>query len=34
MLQERTQGNLADDETKQLSDILGHLRMLFVRRNG
>ncbi|MBI4803645.1 MAG: DUF1844 domain-containing protein [Desulfovibrio sp.] len=34
MLQEKTTGNLADDEAKQLSDILGHLRMLFVRRNG
>jgi hypothetical protein len=34
MLQEKTKGNLADEETTQLADILGHLRMLYVRRNG
>ena len=33
MLEERTKGNLTCDEAKQLADILGHLRMLYVRKN-
>lgn len=34
MLEEKTRGNLSDEEAKQLGDILGHLRMLYVKRNG
>ena len=34
MLEEKTRGNLTQDETKQLGDILAHLRMLFVRKSG
>lgn len=32
MLEEKTKGNLSEDEAKQLGDLLYHLRMLFVRR--
>lgn len=31
MLEEKTKGNLTDDEAKQLGDLLAHLRMLYVR---
>lgn len=34
MLEEKTKGNLSCDEAKQLCDILGHLRMLYVKKNG
>jgi len=34
MLEEKTRGNLNASEAKQLADILGHLRMLYVRKNG
>ncbi|WP_243360099.1 DUF1844 domain-containing protein [Fundidesulfovibrio terrae] len=34
MLEEKTKGNLTADEAKQVADILGHLRMLCVRKNG
>ncbi|MFZ5428566.1 MAG: DUF1844 domain-containing protein [Thermodesulfobacteriota bacterium] len=34
MLEEKTRGNLSPDEAKQIGDILGHLRMLYVRKNG
>jgi hypothetical protein len=34
MLEEKTKGNLTPDEAKQVADILGHLRMLYVRKNG
>ncbi|GFK93989.1 hypothetical protein NNJEOMEG_01827 [Fundidesulfovibrio magnetotacticus] len=33
MLEEKTRGNLSDAEARQLADVLGHLRMLYVRRN-
>lgn len=34
MLEEKTKGNLSCEEAKQLADILGHLRMLYVRVSG
>ena len=34
MLQEKTKGNLTDEEARQLNEMLGHLKMLFVRING
>jgi len=33
MLEEKTKGNLAAEEARQLADILGHLRMVCVRKN-
>lgn len=34
MLEEKTKGNLSEEENRQLKDILGHLRMLFVKKHG
>lgn len=34
MLEDKTRGNLAEDEARQLGDILAHLRMLYVRVSG
>lgn len=32
MLEEKTKGNLTDEEARQLGDLLYHLRMLYVRK--
>ena len=34
MLEEKTKGNLTQEESRRLAEILGHLRMLFVKKNG
>lgn len=34
MLEEKTRGNLTREEATQLADLLGHLRMAFVRKAG
>ncbi len=34
MLEEKTKGNLSGDESRQVGEILGHLRMLYVKKNG
>jgi hypothetical protein len=34
MLEEKTKGNLDCEETRKLADFLGHLRLLYVRKNG
>jgi len=34
MLEEKTRGNLSAEEAGQLAEMLGHLKMLYVRKNG